>query len=270
MKKRMLLFVLVVALVLGVSTLGSFAAVAQEGSVTAPTGFCKGGVAWVVRSQVNLTDPGCPIGGFVLTSDEWGKETFSTFAQAESFREGRDTTYWFEPQAAVATGVPTLTVSTTPVVQATVTVEVESVSAEVSMNWSNFCSGISPLLITGGGVLNVGLDSVDPPCDGSGTMVLVEPWRVGCGGEDVVHNSNCNVGMRKTFASWTELADWMVAGRWTEGSSWFRPSGWDPLDTVVSATPAATVTLVPATDNGEASWLRQLLALIEQRLAQLD
>lgn len=239
-----------------------------DSSNVAPEGWCAGGTPWIVRGQVSLTDPKCAAGTFVLHIENKDSR-FSVFADAEVYRSGQDATLWFEP---AATSAPTATA--TPVVAAATraaTVEFESVSAEVSLTWQNFCSGISPIVLTGGGVLNIGLDDPTPPCDGTGTMVLIEPWRIGCG-EDTLHNPNCNVGKQWKFSVWADLVDWMVAGRWTEGSVWFRPAAWSPLDeTTITPTPTVSESAETADDEvtGEVSWLRQMLELIQMRLAQL-
>lgn len=257
-----LTFVVFAILVFAASVLSASA----EGNTSS---FCAGKDAFVVRDQESLPDPQCgAAGSYALTSDVWGRKDFSTFAAAEEFRQGRDASYWFVPEA-VATSTPAVEASAVPEVEAEATVEVESVSAEVSLTWQNFCSGISPIVLTGGGVLNIGLDDPTPPCDGQGTLVLVEPWRIGCGGEDVVHNPNCNVGLRVKFLTWAELVDWMADGNWTEGSAWFRPEGWDPLveTTAVRATPTPAVVEPDLAD--EVSWLQLMIKYLQARLDQL-
>lgn len=199
--------------------------VSADGNV-APNGFCGGGVAWVIRGQQTLSDPKCA-GVFVLEVEN--KQTrFVSFGDAEKARQGRDATYWFEHAKVVATTVLTTTVT------------VPAVTGQLAMNWQNFCQGASPLIFTGGGVLNVGLDQVNPPC--SGDFRVVEPWRIGCR-EPVDQNPNCNRGKYWEFVTWAEAVKWLKANGWTEGSVWLLPAGLPALPVVSeTATPTSTPT----------------------------
>lgn len=235
---RMLVVLVLLALAMAALLVVSPTLIGASGGKDAPAGWCQGGLVWIVRGQSTLTDPKCGSGSFVLTSDQWGIKSFPAFVQAETFRAGRDCSYWFEPEPKVAA---TTTLTTTMAV---------SVVSQVTMNWQNFCSGISPVVVSGGGVLNIGLDQLDLPC-GKGTYILIEPWRPGCGG-NTSENPNCNVGRQWKFASWAELVRWMADGKWTEGSVWFVPDSWPAATTATStltSTPVPTKTSTPVPTN---------------------
>lgn len=218
MKTKFTVIVALVALVLSTGLV----AVPISAAGDAPAGFCKGGVAWVVRGQKSLVDPKC--NGIYVLDLENKQSRFGTFVEAERARKGRDSTYWFETQVGI---VATMTLATAMV---------PVVTGQLAMNWQNFCQGASPLIFTGGGVLNVGLDQLSPPC--SGTFRVVEPWRIGCR-EPVESNSHCNKGRYWDFDSWAEAVKWLKDYNWPEGSVWFIPSSWS----TVSATPVSTNTV---------------------------
>lgn len=145
------------------------ASVIASAEESAPQDFCKGGVPWIIRDQVTLTDPGCSSGIFVLDVENVRFHQVS-FDEAELIRGGKDATYWFEP-APEATPTATLepTVMPTDEPEATATaapvVELKEVflpmvrqAPEHSTAPSGFCSGGVGWIVPSGSI------PVDPFC----------------------------------------------------------------------------------------------------------
>lgn len=140
--------------------------VSAEGG--APAGFCSGGVPWIIRDQVTLTDPGCSSGIWVLDIENKRFHQVS-LDEAELIRSGKDATYWFEP-APEATPTATLEPTATPTVEPTATatpvvVELKEVflplvrqAPEFAIAPSGFCSGGVAWIVPSGSV------PVDPFC----------------------------------------------------------------------------------------------------------
>jgi len=164
--KNFLAVVFVVALLLAVATTVS----ADNGGV-APSGFCNGGVAWVVRGQTTLTDPRCS--GIYVLDKENQQSRYTTFAAAEAARGGKDATYWFEPPTATPTAKPT----------ATPTVAVgDRVARLIALDRVYRSRGWQAWLEAAGAKFQVGIEARQPEeevvSDSSGTHIVVSGLQI--------------------------------------------------------------------------------------------
>lgn len=241
---------------------------------SAPSGWCNGGIAWQIKANETAIDPGCGSGmiavdlGKGLGADQLPRK--ATFAEAQALRSSSEGTYWFEPSQAAVPAKEAATPAApaaddganagdTIAIIAVAPLSKEDLAAVNNTDWEQWLSGASPIVFSNGrGTINVGgvsatglgtLGRIDVK-NMNGVIVVLEPWRSGCGstlatGGNQAEDPDCNPGAAWLFTEWsndakTGAVDWLQANGWPEGTLWFRPN-----DTAVNGTKTCVAALVP-------------------------
>lgn len=293
MKVRVVLTVVVLAVL-------AFVASSLTASADASS-FCKGTDYFqVVNHPETLSDPQCGAGQYVITSDEWGKESFDSFVSAEEFRAGRNTTYWFVPaeaeiapaveasvvSEAEATATPTVVPTSESQPEVTVTQANDRVARLISLDQVYRSQGWEAWLAVAGAECQAGVEARQPEeetvIDPAGvTHVVVSglQLRGSCDvpypaivttdrPNEVVLGANSRTfqpDLRNPSVLYTNVRLNGQGTLWIDGTNWGQLSP----DGAVEATEAPTVSPVDEDVAGEVSWLRQMLELIQMRLNQL-
>ncbi len=242
--------------------------VQAQARATAPDNWCADNTPWKVVDLAQAPNPGCKQAGVVALDVNGDVDRYNTFAEAEAARAGRNATFFYELSAtepATATPVPATQQNTnntgnsgegvaagqTLTFGVTEDLTPQEVDLLGQIDWGKWLSGGTAIVFSEAeGTLNTGtLMKLQPTNLPNGVIVVLEPWRPGCGStlKDGIPQSkdpNCNPGAAWLFTNWEDAMEWLAVNEWTEASLWFRPGDSitkEAQKTCVSAlTPAGT------------------------------